>query len=114
MNILATLGYCLNSQQIRMLIEQGRLKSPGSKKGVEERIQSTSFDVVLSDEAFIIDTEGHGLFHPKKGEQVYRTLLRELSWRQRIRVDISKGFEQRVGFTYLYKLEDKINFQHYI
>lgn len=98
-------GYCLNFQQINSLIKDGRLVSNFS---LEKRIQPTSFDSVLSDEVFVLDTEGHGLFHPKQGEQIYRTLLKELSSRQRKRVSISEGFEQKVGFTYLYHLEDKV------
>jgi dCTP deaminase len=109
---------CLVSQEIRgkivdgfirtgtnlSLNEQGRF----ADKSLEDRIQPSSFEPILGDEMFILDTETKGIFRPKPGTSVYKTLL-ELPARQRKLVDISNGFEIKKGFTYLLHLQDKLS-----
>jgi predicted NUDIX family phosphoesterase/deoxycytidine triphosphate deaminase len=106
MTLEETLGFCLSSQEIR-----ARIKSDNPTLIVpsfdENRIQPSSFEPVLSDELFILDTEIGGIFRPQSNEQIYRTLL-QLPGRRRKREDISNGFEINKGFTYLIPLEERI------
>jgi len=97
-------GYCLVSQQIRDLVESGVIRVSGN---VEKRIQPASFDPVLGEECFILDTEG-GLFRPRVDKTVYGSLL-EMPKQRRQRVDISSGFEVKRGFTYLLPLEERVS-----
>jgi dCTP deaminase len=94
---------CLASQEIRSLIERGVLYSPTLN---ESRIQPSSFDSIIGDEMFILDTEG-GLFRPQENQSVYKTLLK-LPKRRRQQVNISGGFEVKKGYSYLLRLEEKI------
>jgi len=114
---LLTRGYCLSSQSIRERILNGLSITPSTShtltdkkrftdKTLEGRIQPASRDTFVGDELFILDTEGRGLFEPPTNKSVYRALL-ELPMRQRQRVNISRGFEIKKGFTYLMHLEDK-------
>ncbi len=117
-------GYCLVSQQIRKRILDGRIKTPvknlvqlpgdiGNKKtgwfvddSLEERIQPSSFEPIIGNELFILDTE-QSVFMSNSRESVYRTLL-QLPKRQRKKADISNGFELKRGFHYLIPLEERI------
>ncbi len=104
-------GTCLVSQQIRDLIETNNLIIPESHKStIEDRIQPSSFDPVIGDEIFILDTDFEGLFRPHKDKSVYRSLI-ELAGLRRPKKNISGGFELKKGFTYLARLEEKINLQ---
>ncbi len=97
-------GFCLPSQDIRDSIMEGRIIVP---RFDESRIQPSSFEPVVGDELFILDTETNGLFRPQAGETVYRTLL-QLPGRQRRKVNINNGFEIKRGFTYLVPLEERV------
>ena len=111
-------GFCLVSQQIRELIEKGIIKTDFSTlsrgdngiftdESLEKRVQPSSFEPVLGQEAFILDTEEQGAFSPASSETVYRALLR-LPKRQRDKVNISGGFELKTGFTYLFPLQERL------
>jgi len=115
---VAKKGYCLVSQQIRGKILDGDITTPNSglsrnkngffeDQGLESRIQPTSLEPIISDEAFILDKEEQVVFGPRKNETVYRALL-HLPRRQRQRISISDGFEFKSGFTYLVPLEERI------
>lgn len=95
---------CLSSQQIREWIKDGKIITASLD---ESRIQPSSFDPVLRDEVFILDTQTQGLIRPQPHESIYRTLL-QLPGRQRRRVKISEGFELKKGFSYLIPLEERI------
>jgi len=97
-------SYCFNSQQIREAIEDGKIIVPSFD---ESRIQPSSFDPIIGEELFVLDTETKGLFRGNSRESVYRTLL-ELPKRQRQKINISGGFELKKGFTYLTPLEEKV------
>ena len=94
----------LASQNIRALIKQGKIIT----KYVEDKIQPSSFEPVISDELFVIDTEA-SVFRPRADEEVYTTLMK-LPERRRKHYDIKDGFELRRGFTYLIPLREKIGF----
>lgn len=96
-------GYCLNSQEIRDKLADGSIVSSGD---VEKRIQPASFDPIIGNDIFILETETGGLFRPKKDEEVYRTLL-QLPKRQRQKRS-TENFEIKKGFTYLIPLEDRL------
>lgn len=97
-------GFSLNSQQIRDKISSGTIITPNVN--IEDRIQPASFDPIIGEEIFILESEAAGLFRPRQDEGVYRTLLRlPGKYRQRHRLD---GFEIKKGFTYLIPLEEKI------
>ena len=108
-------GHCLPSQELRELIIQRALSASSSilengkftEKSLEDRIQPSSFEPQLADEAFILDTETKGIFRPQAGESIYRTLL-QLPGRQRQKVSIANGFEIKKGFTYLLPLAEKV------
>ena len=110
-------GYSLTSQEIRKLITEGRLETLLERKTedveeiklqtVEKRIQPSSFEPIIQDELFVIDTEVEGLFRPSKDNTVYRSLL-QLPMRQRRSVDITKGYQLNVGNSYLIPLREKI------
>jgi deoxycytidine triphosphate deaminase len=97
-------GFCLTSQNIRELIEKGSIKTSGD---YEKRIQPSSFEPIIGNEGFIIDTEEY-LFRPSDRESVYKTLLR-LPKKKRRKIDISNGFEIKTGFTYLFPLREKVS-----
>ena len=116
-NLSSEQGYCLVSQQIREKIEAGEIKvsEPKSKtdknafinQSLEDRIQPTSFEPIISDEIYILDIEEQSVFSPGPNRQVYRALL-QLPKRQRQRVNISEGCELKVGHNYLLPLEEKV------
>ncbi len=89
-------GHCLASQQIRNLLEQGKIVSS----------QLGSFDATIGNEVYIIDTETEGIFRPRKDETVYKTLLR-IPERQRYKANIENGFEIKKGFTYLFPIRER-------
>nr|MCK4929717.1 2'-deoxycytidine 5'-triphosphate deaminase [Nanoarchaeota archaeon] len=97
---------CLNSQEIREKITKDKptLLVPSFN---EERIQPSSFEPVISEELFILDTETEGMFRPQPKESIYQTLL-QLPGRQRRRENIRNGFEIKKSFTYLIPLEERI------
>ncbi|MEK6862034.1 MAG: 2'-deoxycytidine 5'-triphosphate deaminase [Nanoarchaeota archaeon] len=95
---------CLVSQEIRDLIKSGRIRI---NRLDESRIQPSSFEPVIGDEVFILDTENIGLFKPRNDESIYRTLI-QIPGTYRKRLDISNGFELKKGLTYLIPLEESI------
>ncbi|MBS3168805.1 2'-deoxycytidine 5'-triphosphate deaminase [Candidatus Woesearchaeota archaeon] len=114
-------GYALVSQDIRRLIFDGRLitqleildKSPKSIKkqeDVESRIQPSSFEPVIEDKVFILDTDVEGLFRGCSTDTIYRNLLR-LPKRRRQEVSISDGFQINVGSSYLFPLREKVRLE---
>jgi deoxycytidine triphosphate deaminase len=94
--------FCLASQEIRARIKEGRIKTPFD----ELRIQPSSFEPIIGDEIYVLDTEA-GAFQPDENQTVYGTLL-QLPEKRRQKVDIGGGFELKKGFTYLVPLEDRI------
>src|SRR3989338_6723719 len=104
MSLEKKVDFCLASQEIRDLIDKRKLIP---KTFDEARIQPSSYEPVIGEEIYVIDTETHGLFRPTRRETVYRTLL-QLPKRQRQKINISCGFEIKKGFTYLVRLEDKV------
>jgi len=98
-----SLDSCLVSQEIESLI---RRKVISTSSLDYSRIQPSSFEPVIGNEVFILDTQ-EGLLKPEENKQVYRTLL-ELPQRRRQKIDISEGFEVKKGYTYLIHLEEKI------
>ncbi len=105
MTLDQTLGRCLVSQEIRQLIQEQHLLVPSFS---ESRIQPSSFEPTLGDEAFVLDTEDEGIFLPTAEKQVYQTLL-EIPSRRRQRIDLSSSKEFKVGFSYLIPLEEKVS-----
>jgi len=99
-------GRCLASQEIRELIKAGVIQVPNFDEG---RIQPSSFEPVIGDTLFRLDTDEQGLFRTKQDQSVYRALL-ELPERKRRKVDISDGYELRRGFSYLFPLEERVSF----
>ncbi|MDO8628742.1 MAG: 2'-deoxycytidine 5'-triphosphate deaminase [Nanoarchaeota archaeon] len=102
-------GYCFNAEDIEAFFEQGNIQSPetAEQRKKARRIQPSSLDVTLSDDAFSIDTSRIGAFTPERGEEVYTTISR-VPKSQRRRIDISNGFDIRPGFTYFVKINEKI------
>src|SRR3989344_21526 len=98
-------GFSLASQDIRDWINQGKIIT----KLDESKIQPSSFEPTIGGEIFILD-QGYGIFRPDTNESVYNTLLR-LPVKRRQKVDITKGFEIKKGFTYLIPLEEKIRLE---
>ena len=105
------------SQQIRDKILRGDIQTNKLNLSInangffkdlnlESRIQPSSFEPTIGDEAFILDKEEQAVFGPKQHETVYRALL-HLPKRQRQRIDISSGFEFKTGFTYLVPLQER-------
>jgi dCTP deaminase len=111
-------GHCLVSQQIRAKIISGDIQINDlsllrgdngffEDQGLESRVQPSSFEPVISDEVFILDKEEQVVFGPGQHETVYRALL-HLPKKQRQRINISRGFEFKTGFTYLVPLTERI------
>ena len=103
MSSTSSLDTCLVSQEIRELVKEGSLISPGFN---EERVQPSSFEPITGDEIFILDTDT-GLFRPMGNQSVYRTLL-EMPKRKREKVSTLNGFEVKRGNSYLIHLEEKV------
>lgn len=97
-------GYCLSSNEIRDWIAQGRILGCNG----EDQIQPSSFEPRLSEELYILDTEGFGVFRPKVNETV-RQALEKLDPLSRKRVDITNGYELKKGYTYLIRLKETVN-----
>lgn len=95
---------CLVSQEMREAIQEGIIKTPNID--LEGRVQSSSFEPMIGDEVWVIDTETGGLFRPADNEPIYRTLL-QLPGRRRQKYSLINGFELKEGFSYLFKLEEK-------
>jgi dCTP deaminase len=95
---------CLVSQEMTEAIKEGIIKTPDID--LESRIQSSSFEPIIGDEVWVIDTETGGLFRPEYHEPIYRTLL-QLPGRRRQKHSLINGFELKEGFSYLFKLEEK-------
>ena len=95
---------CLVSQEMEEAIKEGIIKTPSID--LESRIQPSSFEPIIGDEVWVIDTETGGLFRPSDHEPVYRTLL-QLPGKRRQKFSLINGFELKEGFSYLFKLEEK-------
>ena len=98
-------GYTLNSLEVRSKISDGSLITP-STGNLDSRIQPASFDPIIGDEIFILETETGGLFRPTNQDTIYRNLL-QLPQRQRQKAS-TVDFEMKKGFTYLIPLQDRI------
>ncbi len=98
---------CLVSQEIRDALNEKVIISNASAN-LEDRVQPSSFEPVIGDEIFILDTEEEGLFRPSNKETIYRTLLKIPSRRRRM-VSISSGFEIQAGYSYIAPLKEKLN-----
>lgn len=97
---------CLVSQEINEAINEGIIYTP--HESLEKRIQPSSFEPVIGDEVYVIDTESGGLFRPSSTEPFYRSLL-QIPSRRRKKYSIVNGFEIKTGFSYLFKLEERFN-----
>lgn len=97
-------GFSLNSQEIRDKISRGDLVTPD--ESLEDRIQPASFDPIIGDEIYVLESEQASLFRPRRNQNVRNTLLR-LPGRNRKGYGL-EGFEIKKGFTYLIPLEEKI------
>ncbi len=111
-------GYSLVSQQIREKIRRGDLSVPETnlsrdekgwfrETGLEQRIQPSSFEPTLGTQAFVLDIEQQSVFGVGTHQTVYRALL-QLPRRQRPEVDITGGFEMKIGFNYLLSLNERV------
>ena len=123
------LGYSLVSQQLRGLILNGsiivpeddlslaeedvyegevliRKKGSFNDAGLEGRVQPSSFDPILSNELFVLDT--NFMLRPQPYQSVYRTVL-EIPKLNRPEKDIASGFEVKGGYSYLVRLQEKIS-----
>jgi len=100
-------SFCLASQQIRKLVRSGRIHVPVFD---ESKIQPSSFEPTVGDEAFILDAES-GFSAQNEEQPVYRRLL-QLPRRRRQKIDITGGFELKKGFTYLLPLEEKVTIEN--
>jgi len=98
---------CLVSQEIRDALNKRIIVSQNSLN-LEDRIQPSSFEPIIGDEIFILDTEQEGLFRPSSKETIYRTLL-QIPSRRRRRISIASGFEIQAGYSYILPLEEKLN-----
>lgn len=96
----------LVSHEMRQAVKEGLIKTPSID--LEGRIQPASFEPIIGDEVYVLDTENGGLFRPDSREQVYWTLL-QLPERRRRKESIVNGFTLKTGFSYLFKLEEKFN-----
>ncbi len=113
-------GYTLVSQQIRDLITSGFIQVPEkdlsrnqknaffTNEALEARVQPASFEPILAEDVFILDTNRYGLLRPRRDEQVYRTLL-QIPLRGRNRKTTIDGLEIKSGHSYLVKLDEKIS-----
>src|SRR3989338_248893 len=116
-------GMSLVSQEFRDLIVNGLISNAGrdltliEKDGrnifkdpsLENRIQTSSFEPRITDEVYVLDTETAGLFRPREGQTIYRTLL-QLPKRQREKKSTVSGLQMIKGFSYLFPLQEKIRF----
>jgi len=99
----ALAGKCLAYQELKQLWEQGRM----SGEVDEKRLQPSSWEPVLSEEAYWIRMQGTGGFRLRKGQGV-KQALESLPAEDVQRVDISQGHTIRPGETWLVKLNDAI------
>ncbi len=102
----SSVGRCWASQEIRSAIQDGQIIVPYFS---EDRIQPSSFEPTLGDEAFVLDTEQEGIFSPGQDETIYRSLLRIPS-RRRQRVDLQQDPVLRRGVSYLIPLQERLSF----
>jgi len=95
---------CLVSQEIGDLIALEEI-SGGFEGQLDKRIQPASFEPTIGDKVFVLGQEIP--FRANEKEQVYRTLLKIPS-RKRQLSDIVDGFEIKVGYTYLFPLQESL------
>lgn len=101
--IVMAKGVCLVSQEIRDLVDKGKIiTGPGFN---DFRIQPSSFEPTIMDYLYVLDI-GEGMIRPQSDEKIRRKLL-ELTRRQRPKKDIGDGYEAKVGFSYVLPLEEK-------
>ncbi len=101
-------SYSWASQDIRAAIKNGKIQVTNFN---EDNIQPSSFDPVIGNELYIIDTEYHGLFRVARNETVYENLI-SLPSNQRQRVDITNGYELKTGFSYLIPLQEELTLEN--
>lgn len=99
-------GFCAASQDLRERAGKGLIISP-KFDSLESRIQPSSFEPVIGDHVYVLDSDSGGLFRPNKNETVKRMLLR-VPRRRRSAVGIENGFELKRGFHYLVPLDERI------
>lgn len=109
-------GYCLVSQQIRMLIKTGKiitsLSSETNSNGhfknltLEARVQPSSFEPTLGKSVFILDPEQLSAFLPHLDETV-ELALSKIPKRQRPETELISGFEIKQGYAYLIPLTEQ-------
>lgn len=87
------------TKEIRDLIQNNTLIS----KSDDSKIQPSSFEPTISDEAYIIPN----VFRPSENKTVYETIM-NLNCYQRIKINLQNGYELKRGFTYLIKLNERI------
>ena len=112
-------GFCLVSQQIREKIIRGDITTPENlsidksnkfiDKGLENRIQPTSFDPTVGNSIIILDTEQNSVFNPGSRKTV-REALNELPRLQAVEYP-SKNFLLQIGYSYLIPLLNKAKVQ---
>lgn len=98
---------CLSSNEIKRLVDAGII-SGTDKATLDQRIQPATLEPTLGEEVFILDIEHINHFRPSEREDVYKSLL-QIPSKRRIRQDISDGFEMKVGYTYLFPLEERFS-----
>ncbi len=96
-------GCCLPYQELKELWKTQRM----SGEVDEKRLQPSSFEPVLSEEAYWIRFQGTGGFRLRKGQSV-QDALSAVDPANITRVDISQGETIRPGETWLVKLKDAI------
>lgn len=97
-------GICLAAQQIRQLLDEGRITAPHFS---EHQIQPSSFEATLGDTVFVLDTEEKGIFRQNRRETVYHTLLDQIPARGRTKENMG-GYELKKGYTYLLSLQERL------
>lgn len=96
-------GKCLPAQDITSLWKEGRI----SGELDADRVQPSSFEPVLSEEAYWIRMQGTGGFRLRKGQTV-TDALNALAQGSVQQLDISEGHVIRPNETWLVRLKDSI------
>lgn len=100
-------GYTLGSQLLEEKIRVGEIET---SYPFEERVQPSSYDVVLSGEGYVVDNDSRGAFRAEPDQKVSE-VIESFEGEGIRRIDLSEPYELKRGFTYLLRIDDRISLQ---
>ncbi|NQV91074.1 2'-deoxycytidine 5'-triphosphate deaminase [Candidatus Woesearchaeota archaeon] len=104
-------GLCLSDNELSQLVREGRIITDATDETLEKLVQPSSFEPRLGNSVYVLDTNTYGVFRPHPNETVEQTIA-NLPSQQSRKVTFNEGYELKVGFTYLFPLQEKVVLHH--